>query len=227
MSIMLKGKITEVFESFQGEGLYLGERQIFVRFFGCNLSCKFCDTKPDRFTEYSPEELFARIKQHGNDFHSLAFTGGEPLLQKDFLKEIAILTRRQGFRHYLETNGTLPEELKEVIDLLDIIAMDLKLPSSTSLSELWEEHGRFLEIASRKEVFLKIVVCESTHEQDLHKAIALIKRTHQAVVLVLQPNSYEGINRLNKKLEDFKAISTDNSITTCIIPQVHKIAGLR
>jgi organic radical activating enzyme len=225
--MFIKGKITEVFESFQGEGLYLGERQLFVRFFGCNLSCKFCDTKPKKFSEYSPQELFAQLRRYGTDYHSIAFTGGEPLLQKDFFKEIATLTRKEGFRHYLETNGTLADALKEVIELVDIVAMDLKLPSSTSLEELWDEHGRFLETASAKEVFIKIVVCESTHEQDLQKAIELIKKVHQAAVLILQPDSREDIKRLQKKLEDFKTISTDNRITTCVIAQMHKIAGLR
>src|SRR3990167_3151859 len=103
----MTGKIAEVFDSIQGEGLYLGEKQIFVRFFGCNLSCKFCDTKSDRFTEYEPEELFEEIKLYHNSFHSISFTGGEPLLQNDCLKEVLKLTSGHGYKNYLETNGTL------------------------------------------------------------------------------------------------------------------------
>ena len=84
----MKAKIAEVFDSVQGEGIYLGERQLFVRFFGCNLSCDYCDTRPDRYLEYEPHELFDEIKLYGNNFHSICFTGGEPLLQKDFLKVV-------------------------------------------------------------------------------------------------------------------------------------------
>jgi len=227
MSIMLKGKISEIFESFQGEGLYLGERQLFVRFFGCNLSCKFCDTKLKKFTEYTLQDLGRHLSGYGSDYHSVAFTGGEPLLQKDFLKEALQLTRGQGFKNYLETNGTLADALEEVIDAVDIIAMDLKLPSSTSMQDFWQEHQRFLKIASRKEVFLKIVVCESTGDKDLLKAIILIRDVHPAAVLVLQPNSYEDQGRLKQKLEDFRDISRENSVISCIIPQVHKVVGVR
>jgi len=72
----MKAKIVEVFESIQGEGLYLGEKQIFVRFFGCNLNCNFCDTRPDRFMEYEPQELFKEIELYQDKYHSISFTGG-------------------------------------------------------------------------------------------------------------------------------------------------------
>ena len=83
---MIKGRISDVFESIQGEGPYVGERQIFVRLFGCNLNCKFCDTKLERFDEYTAPELLDRILEFRGNYHSISFTGGEPLLQKDFLK---------------------------------------------------------------------------------------------------------------------------------------------
>ena len=158
----MKGRIAEVFDSIQGEGLYLGEKQIFVRFYGCNIECKFCDTKLSSFMEYEPEELFRELKLHQDKYHSVSFTGGEPLLQKDFLKELMKLTRKEKHKNYLETNGILHEALKEVIDYVDIVAMDLKLPSSTGLSDFWEEHRLFLKIAAQREVFLKTVVCSRT-----------------------------------------------------------------
>jgi len=218
----MKGKIAEIFESMQGEGLYLGERQIFVRFFGCNLRCKYCDTHLDRYTEYEPQELLEELKKFGNGFHSVSFTGGEPLLQKDFLKEVLQLTRKAGFRNYLETNGTLPVHLEHIIDYLDIVAMDLKLPSSTGLNDFWYTHNRFLEVASRKEVFLKAVICWNTKAEDIMAAANFIRRANKSVVLVLQPNSYENSDNLQHKLGDFRDICVSEKIPTCIIPQVHK-----
>ena len=224
---MVKGKITEIFESIQGEGFYLGEKQVFVRFFGCNLDCKFCDTKLTHFSEYGTQELFEELKTYAHPIHSISFTGGEPLLQKDFLKEVLRLAHQHGFKNYLETNGTLADELEETIDYLDIIAMDLKLPSSTGLNNFWDAHRRFLKIASRKEVFLKAVICESTEKKDLAEALKLIKETNRYAALVLQPDSNAGYNRIKEKLEGFRDFSIDSGVTTCIIPQMHKMVGVR
>jgi len=223
----MKGRIAEVFDSVQGEGLYLGEKQIFVRFFGCNLTCRFCDTKLNSFIEYEPEELFEEIKLYPNDFHSISFTGGEPLLQKDFLKEVLKLTTKGGYKNYLETNGTLPGELADIIDYFDIVAMDIKLPTSTGMGNLWSMHREFLNVASKKEVFLKTIICHSTQEEDLREVLSLIKEVHNPSVLVLQPNSYENDGALTKKLENFKDICIKEGVITCIIPQMHKIVGIK
>ena len=224
---MLKGKISEVFDSVQGEGIYLGEKQIFVRFFGCNLSCKFCDTKLLHFLEYEPQELFDELKLYQDDYHSISFTGGEPLLQKDFLKEILQLTAKGGYKNYLETNGTLPGELEAVIDYLDFVAMDLKLPSSAEMGNLWGFHRKFLKIASKKEVFLKAIICASTKEEDLREALNLIKELNRSAILVLQPNSQDNPLQMKDKLDNFKGICTAENITVCIIPQMHKILSVK
>ena len=223
----MKAKIAEVFESVQGEGLYLGEKQIFVRFFDCNLKCSFCDTKPDRFMEYEPQELFQEIKLYRDRYHSISFTGGEPLLCKDFLKEILQLTAKHGHRHYLETNGTLANELEELIEHIDIVAMDLKFPSSSGMGDLWARHKDFLRIARRKEVFLKAIICQGTKEDDLKQAIELIKGVSPASILILQPNSNEHHDLLKDKLSSFKKICVQQKVTACVIPQIHKIVGVR
>lgn len=223
----MKARIAEVFDSIQGEGLYLGEPQLFVRFFGCNLHCKFCDTRLNRFMEYEPQELFQEIKLYRNNFHSVSFTGGEPLLQKDFLKEILTMTGSCGYKNYLETNGTLPGELTEVIGYIDIVAMDVKLPSSTGMGALWNIHAKFLEIASQKEVFLKAIISESTREEDLINALDLIRQVNRSAILVLQPNSQEDYSRIEKKLQDFKNTCMRHKVTSCIIPQMHKVIGVK
>ena len=223
----MKGKISEIFESIQGEGIYAGEKQIFIRLFGCNLSCAFCDTKPYHFVEYEPGELLSQLKRYRNKYHSLSFTGGEPLLQKDFLKEAMRLTKKSGFLNYLETNGTLPSALEEVREYVDIVAMDLKFPSSTSISSYWDEHRLFLEASRGKEVFLKAVICESTEEGDLMRALGLLRESNSNAVLVLQPNSYEDKTSLREKVERFRDICVNENIPSCVIPQIHKSIGVR
>ncbi len=223
----MKGKISEIFDSVQGEGLYLGEKQLFVRFFGCNLNCKFCDTKLHHFTEYEPQELLDELNLYHDDYHSVSFTGGEPLIQKDFLKEALALTLEKGYTNYLETNGTLPEALEEVIDFVHIVAMDLKLSSSTGLDNFWQEHRRSLEIAAQKGTFLKTVICQSTREEDLRQGLNLLKETNRFAILVLQPNSYERNSLLQEKLVNFKEICLNEGINACVIPQMHKIIGIK
>ena len=224
---MIKGRIAEVFESVQGEGLYLGEKQVFARFYGCNLNCTFCDTKLESFTEYEPLELLEEIRLYRGRRHSVSFTGGEPLLQKDFLKDVLKLTKRAGYRNYLETNGTLPRSLEEVIEYVHIVAMDLKFPSSTGHDNFWEAHRQFLHVASRKEVFLKAVVTEKTNEDDLREGIKLIKETDRSAILVLQPEDGAQHLSLTEKLEKFKTMCRKEKVSAFVIPQIHKLVGLK
>ena len=120
--------IKEIFQSIQGEALYIGEKQIFIRFCGCNLSCKYCDTdfKKDEEVKIfgldkqlsnpvSAEKLLEIIKNY--DAKTISLTGGEPLLQTDFLREFLPLTNK---KIYLETNGTLPEKLLYMFVLVQV-----------------------------------------------------------------------------------------------------------
>jgi organic radical activating enzyme len=179
--------------------------------------------------EYSPDELFEEILLYNKDeLHSISFTGGEPLLQKDFLKEIMLLTKRNGYKNYLETNGTLFSELKDVIDHVDIVAMDIKLPSSSAMNGLWGLHEKFLDIASRKEVFVKIIISGQASEEDLKKALTLIRDVNRQAVVILQPDSYSQDQiSLYEKVENFKKTCSDYKILSCIIPQMHKRIGIR
>jgi len=223
----MKGRIADIFESIQGEGIYMGERQLFVRFFGCNLTCKFCDTRLSSFTEYDPEELLGKIKLYNNGWRSVSFTGGEPLMQRDFLYQMLKLTRSEGYKNYLETNGILFDDLEHVIDYVDIVAMDFKLSSSTGSYSFWRQHRRFLEVASQKETFIKMVICHSTEDADIWRAVKVVKEVNPYLVLVLQPNSLEYDTVLKEKMERFRNISIDYGIVTCIILQIHKMLRLK
>ncbi|MGE5307508.1 MAG: 7-carboxy-7-deazaguanine synthase QueE [Deltaproteobacteria bacterium] len=224
----MKGKVVEIFASIQGEGVYVGERQLFVRLAGCNLKCGYCDTDTSKYKEYEPQEVLDELARHKGQFHAISFTGGEPLVQKDFLKELMRLTRQRGYKNYLETNGTLVAEMAEVAPLTDFVAMDLKFPSSTGCGELWDTHYQFLDACkSVKELFFKAVVCVSTKEEDLLKAIDLIKEGRLSSVLVLQPDSNAPKGSLDGKLRSFKKTCDENGVVACVIPQVHKIIGAR
>ena len=145
MRSMVNGRIVEIFRSIQGEGPYAGVAQAFVRLFECNMHCVWCDTPQSigdgkkEFITYTPEELFKAIGPLTKNIHSVSITGGEPLIQVDFLKAFLTLLKKHKFTTHLDTNGTLPENLRALLPLIDIIAMDMKLPSSTRQKAFWKE----------------------------------------------------------------------------------------
>ena len=95
-----KAKINEIFDSIQGEGPFIGYRQIFVRFCGCNLLCDYCDTEFDKGEDLSPNELLEKIKRFDlNNVQSISLTGGEPLLHYEFLKEFLPKLKKEILNH--------------------------------------------------------------------------------------------------------------------------------
>jgi hypothetical protein len=105
--------------------------------------------------------------------------------------------------------------------------MDMKLPSSTDMGHFWGTHRKFLEVASRKEVFVKMIVCKTTQEKCLREALGLMRGVNRAAIAVLQPNSFEHDDALDTKMESFRDICDAEGVTSCIIPQMHKAAGIR
>lgn len=221
----MKAKIAEVFKSIQGEGLYQGISQVFVRFFGCNLKCNFCDTKLTNYQEHTSSALLANILSY-RDYDSIALTGGEPLLQINFLKELLPMITREKKSIYLETNGTQASDLEGIVKHLDVIAMDFKLPSVSGTKPFWKEHESFLEIANRSKVFVKIIIGPETDTQDLLTAIGIIKRVDPKIVLVLQPQ-YPFEELLNGKVKELELLSQSAGIDVKIITQMHKKMGIR
>lgn len=223
---MLKAKITEIFSSIQGEGPYVGEEQVFVRFSGCNLSCKFCDErKKTGILEYTPGEVIEKIINKGK--RVVSFTGGEPLLQADFLKEILLVLKKKGLSIYLETNGTLKDELLEVLDYVDVISMDIKLPSSTGGVPHWRAHAMFLKEAIKKEVFVKSVVTPETIPLDVEMAVSIVNALDENIPFIIQPVSYNGNIEKIGLLGDFFDSTRGRLNNVKIIPQVHKILGVK
>ena len=217
--------IKEIFESIQGEGPYIGYKQLFVRFSNCNLNCSYCDTdfKSD-IKEYTPSSLIEIVNRYFN-IHSISLTGGEPLLEVSFLKEFLPLVNK---KIYLETNGTLFTNLKEIVNLIDIISMDVKINSSSKNGNLFDLHKKFIKIAldNNKEIFIKLVFDENITEEEIINTINLAKEND--ILIVLQPKM-EGktlcvsdpvinyvLNSFIKKYQNVR-----------LIPQVHKFINVQ
>ena len=238
--------ISEIFSSIQGEGLYIGERQLFIRFCGCNLNCDFCDTdfkKRDFIKIFDEKENVSEIKNPINcedlkkvidnflktPHPSISLTGGEPLLYTDFLIDFLPEIRGKNLPLiYLETNGSLPQELKKIINLVDIIAMDIKLKSVTGDKNRFEENEEFIKIASEKnkEIFVKIILNKNYDIDELKTAIDIIKKYN--LYLIIQPANYKDKTKEFSKEELVETINNIINIypKTRLIPQVHNYLNL-
>lgn len=151
----LEAPLIEVFASIQGEGLYVGEPQVFVRLRGCPLRCRWCDTPgswslPGSSASSDAGGASARIDARDGARREFAWatpfqaacwiaevepgaprtvsvTGGEPLLWPEFVSALAGLVG--GRRVHLETAGAHPRALERVLGAVDHVSLDLKLPA--------------------------------------------------------------------------------------------------
>ncbi|MGF6906756.1 anaerobic ribonucleoside-triphosphate reductase activating protein [Fusobacterium sp. PH5-44] len=99
---------------------------------GCNFLCPFCHNKDlvigvDKISEICQEDIFLFLEKRKGILEGICISGGEPLIHKDieeFIKKI----RKMGYLIKLDTNGSFPIELKNLIvkNLIDYVAMDIK-----------------------------------------------------------------------------------------------------
>lgn len=234
----------EVFSSIQGEGRYVGCRQVFVRLAGCNLACDYCDTPSSRQAaatgrvEGTPGDrnFFSvanpitpdTLAVHANNLlrfphHSVSLTGGEPLCQA---AAVVVLAPRLNGRVYLETNGTLPDELAAVLPHVAIVAMDIKLPS-TGGRAWWDEHSRFLRLAVSRDLFVKVVLTAATADDEFRRAMALVAAVDRRIPVVLQPVSPIGkvAGIAPGAVLKLLAAALDMLDDVRVIPQTHKMMG--
>jgi 7-carboxy-7-deazaguanine synthase len=202
---MASANLTEIFTSIEGEGIYAGRPATFIRLSGCNLSCSYCDTPQARENrEVAEVKGGARRVPNpvsGEDLVLLVrdlvaapvvvFTGGEPLLQAPFVADAGARLRRLGRRIHLETNGTLPDGLLTVRDVVDLVSMDVKLPSSQGGKDLSEVHRAFLRALAGKQAAVKVVVTTGTDAAEIEAAAALVASVNPHIPLLLQP-AFEG-----------------------------------
>ena len=105
-------KVVEIFTSIDGEGKRTGLPTTFVRLFGCNLNCSFCDTRygceGNDYTEMEVFEIVEAVRAQG--VKSVTITGGEPLIH-DGINDLLHALGEAGFDINVETNGTCEPEV--------------------------------------------------------------------------------------------------------------------
>ncbi|NDV58354.1 pyruvate formate-lyase-activating protein [Bacteroides sp. 519] len=128
----MKGRIhsLESFGTVDGPGIRF---VIFMQ--GCPLRCLYCHN-PDTWDTQNPSkytmtasELLEEVLKYKNFIAKggITVTGGEPLLQAEFLKEFFILCRAEGIHTALDTSGCiLNDKIKELLQYVDLVLLDIK-----------------------------------------------------------------------------------------------------
>lgn len=242
----MKANLNEILCTIQGEGALVGTRQTFIRFSGCNLRCSYCDTATtfhnedycNVYYEVGTQEKLelvpnplttGQISNILNAYNSpwVSFTGGEPLLHTEVIKDI-ILKNTGGKRQYLlETNGTLPAELQKVISLFDYISMDIKLPSTTDKSHL-KEHAEFLQIAQTKPCYIKMVITPDYIKDEVTAVMQMVEKINPDIPFYIQPVTPR---KQEKGVDIYTCIALQEYLMNYlndvrILPQIHPWLGL-
>lgn len=126
-----------------------------VFFAGCNFRCPYCQNSglipTESGADVSLEQLQKRIEGELNILDAVVFTGGEPLLQPESLKEAAKLVKSYGLKLMLDTNGSLPSVVEQLLDLrlVDRVALDVKAPLNA------EEHMKTIGLECQVETIVE------------------------------------------------------------------------
>jgi organic radical activating enzyme len=239
--------IYEVFNSLQGEGPYVGTRQVFVRFQGCPLTCVYCDSvRAQRYKSSrrvkrgvsdsleNPvsakalvrliESLWTPATQH------ISLTGGEPLLNVDFIIELA---EKSCKPIYLETNAFSSRSARRLERSVNIAACDIKLPehgATSAYEQLFREELRTIKFfhKAQVDVFAKVVAMEDTVSETIADVARRLAAIDSNLLLVLQPVA--PISRLvppeSNRLLQLMDAAAKYLRQVRIIPQVHKKLGI-
>lgn len=200
-------KICEIFRSIQGEGLTMGLPTTFVRLSGCNLDCKWCDTRyaRDEFTEMSPDRVLEEVKVLG--CANVCVTGGEPLCQAETPGLISKLLD-SGHRVVLETNGSMSLENVDCSEMLTI-SMDIKCPASGESGSMDLSNIELLAPDDQ----LKFVIAD---RKDYEYARSIIRECAPACAVIMTPVGGTDLKELVKWV-------LKDCLEVRVLPQLHKL----
>lgn len=202
---------------------------------GCNFTCPFCHNKdlvlyPNTVPNLSEEEVLHFLEERKGRLEGVCITGGEPTLQKD-LANFLYKIKRLGYQIKLDTNGTSPAKLKELISnqLIDYVAMDIKNAKEKYASTAGLEQVNLFNIEVSADYLLqnhcsyefRTTITQELHtEQDI---LSICQWIQGAEAYYLQPylNSPQVIHPAYSsysrgRLEHFKSIAI-NFVKKCDI----------
>jgi len=260
--------VMEVFASFQGEGLYVGQPQVFLRLAGCPLRCRWCDTpgswlaraegqaridavdgvvRQPRVASPFQAALWVAGVEPGEP-RTVSVTGGEPLMWPEFILGLRSMVAPR--RLHLETAGAHPEALARVLERVDHVSLDLKLPADmdapvelvagegeprsidepapTSPEEWRMARRRCLDLLQDRDACAKVVVTAERGARDYDELFEDVARRAPALPVFIAPVTPMGgceappLDHLVEVVEHARELDLD----VRVLPQVHRAMGI-
>ena len=183
---MIKIKVSEIFTSFQGEGPYVGTPATFLRLYGCNLDCPWCDTDISTYEILSVDDVAEILltQMEFNNIKTLIITGGEPTLQMDEIKRL-IKEFPNEIKVQLETNGSIFDYIETV---------DYVISPKEDKEKVFENYYKF------ENTFFKFVI---SSQEDIDEVISLKDKYDYEKTIWLQPEFSKDIDIANLIRENF------------------------
>lgn len=232
---MSKLPVIEIFgPTIQGEGAVIGVKTMFVRTYGCDYRCSWCDSAftwdgsaKDKMRQLEPEQVMAELLElGGGNFSSVTISGGNPALIGEGVGQLIELLHQRGISVAIETQGSRWQDWFLQVDALTISPK----PPSSGMATNWEMLDSILHKLKSTEPAahnLKVVVFD---EQDYAYATAVHQR-YPGVELFLQPGNTDVAEegdisaRLLGRLEWlFQQVIADPEMNRVrVLPQLHAL----
>lgn len=200
--------VQEVFSTIQGEGPLSGLPAVFVRMWGCNLRCYFCDTDFESNKEpWSLSVLLDRIDAIRGAAKTVVITGGEPLLQQigPLVHDIIM---RFGLAVQIETAGTVwPSSFEDPIieQCLKQEALTLVCSPKTGnvhpKVEAWCQHWKYIISAAAELSEVDGLPMSSTQQQGAHLALFRPSPSYAPTIWVQPQDEHNVVREYSNKLE--------------------------
>jgi 7-carboxy-7-deazaguanine synthase len=227
--------IKDIFYSFQGEGPYIGVPQIFLRFYGCNIHCAYCD-EPD-FSHQKKNYTLAQVLEElapliAKKPHSISVTGGEPMLQTDAILEIA---PHVDVPLYLETNATMPEKLDVLLPYISYYSVDYKPGFLKEFTAFIAKIAAYTgpqkgPEALKDRVFVKLVLTPGFSPEETASVAKAVADLGIQIPFIIQPVTPFGTVQQKASMQDIElnfAAAQAHLHDVRIIGQTHKFIGVR
>jgi 7-cyano-7-deazaguanosine (preQ0) biosynthesis protein QueE len=190
----------EIFCSIQGEGVHIGKPAVFLRLGLCNLKCAWCDTKyawdwetydPDeQLVEMPLEDVEQNILRHNRKY--LVVTGGEPMIQQNWLIPLLERLGSRGFFVEIETNGTLIPD-QRLVKLVDHWSVSPKLQNSGNSQSLREVPECYRLFAGMNSSHFKYVIQSEEDFEEVQTIANKYDLVREETILMPEAQSRESL----------------------------------